>query len=722
MQLDQIRPSRRKDLIVVKRDSAARNHWVIKDPVQLNYFILDEFQYWLFCRLNGRNSITAIADAFNRYYSPIRSSAEDVLAFCMQMSRDSLLNETVDGSTIQKRRDARNRGRWMKIPMSLLSIRLPSMNARWFFDLAEFFGAGLFSPFAIVLTLVLFCFAGIVGVQNAAALVNELPFLGQIRAVDVVSFLIAMSMVKILHELGHAICCRRLGAECNELGIMFLVFSPCLYCNVTDSWILSKRWKRIAVVSAGIYVELIIASLAILGWHFCELPLLRMFFLNLVIVCSVSTLLVNGNPLMRYDGYFILSDLVDIPNLSDKARKVSWELLANVLFHIRTKENDPFQPSTRAFLVVYYLMSVAYRWFILIAIFWLAYSSLKSWGLTTFAIGVATVYGAMIGLAFCFAFSGFLMQKNKREKKRWPGILFVLGIIVGCGYLGTQYRVQRDVHADAMIELAEYQYVSVQVGGTLTWTAPAKSKVNAGDTIATLQSDELGQQLKKLEHEKRLIGLRIDNIETLISVDEKAEYELPELRARQVDLDRQIAKLNVQKNRLKIIASTDGEMIDWNAEDPRATQSPMQGWEGSLLDPKNQGCFVESGTTLCLIGKSGRFRVQLLIDERKMDLVNLGDQVRILLPTQPGKVLVGEIEQFSRDEVITRGAQGDASRDLEAASKWQGKNQVRAIVKLREPLPFSFHGVRGKADILIANETVGQIVKRFLVETFRFEL
>ena len=125
-------------------------------------------------------------------------------------------------------------------------------------------------------------------------------------------------------------------------------------------------------------------------------------------------------------------------------------------------------------------------------------------------------------------------------------------------------------------------------------------------------------------------------------------------------------------------------------------------------------------------GRQVRFAVGVRVIDRVSD-ARLGREVDHAI--RPGLVderrrsrRVGEIEQFSRDEVITRGAQGDASRDLEAASKWQGKNQVRAIVKLREPLPFSFHGVRGKADILIANETVGQIVKRFLVETFRFEL
>ena len=102
---------------------------------------------------------------------------------------------------------------------------------------------------------------------------------------------------------------------------MLLVFTPCLYCNVSDSWMLASKWQRIAIAAAGMYVELILATSRTFLWWFSEPGLFNSLCLNTMLVCSVGTLLFNGNPLLRYDGYYILSDLVEVPNLGAIVRR-----------------------------------------------------------------------------------------------------------------------------------------------------------------------------------------------------------------------------------------------------------------------------------------------------------------------------------------------------------------------------------------------------------------
>ena len=135
-----------------------------------------------------------------------------------------------------------------------------------------------------------------------------------------IGFLIAISITKIFHEFGHAVACRRMGASCNEGGLMLLFFAPCLYCDVSDARIIEKTSKRTIVMLGGVYFELILATIAVLLWANCDSLLMRNFLLNISIVASISTILVNLNPLMKFDGYYVFSEVVGIQNLSGKSQ------------------------------------------------------------------------------------------------------------------------------------------------------------------------------------------------------------------------------------------------------------------------------------------------------------------------------------------------------------------------------------------------------------------
>ena len=132
-----------------------------------------------------------------------------------------------------------------------------------------------------------------------------------------------MAIVKVLHEFGHGLSCKKFGGECHEIGFMLLVFTPCLYCNVSDSWMLPNKWKRVWIGAAGIYVEMILASIAAFVWYFTEQgTTINDLCLNMMFLNVVSTVLVNGNPLLRFDGYYILMDALEIPNLRQKSTEV----------------------------------------------------------------------------------------------------------------------------------------------------------------------------------------------------------------------------------------------------------------------------------------------------------------------------------------------------------------------------------------------------------------
>ncbi len=147
---------------------------------------------------------------------------------------------------------------------------------------------------------------------------------------------LTMGAAKFIHELGHGLACKHYGGECHEIGMAFMVFSPCLFCDVSDSWVLANKWKRIFIACAGMMIEVFLSALAMLAWWHSQPGLLHHLCLNMFMVTTITTVIFNANPLLRYDGYYILSDLLEIPNLRTKADRMFRECVQPSLLGDRT--------------------------------------------------------------------------------------------------------------------------------------------------------------------------------------------------------------------------------------------------------------------------------------------------------------------------------------------------------------------------------------------------
>ena len=172
-------------------------------------------------------------------------------------------------------------------------------------------------------------------------------------------------LVKFIHELGHAFSCRRFGGECHEMGIMFLVFIPTPYVDASTAWAFPNKWHRIFVGAAGMIVELFVASLAAFVWittgdiH----SVVAQLAFNAMLIASVTTIVFNANPLLRYDGYYILSDFLEIPNLRQKSSEYALGLIKRHVFRVKLQHPLP-PPLQRFWLFTYAILSSIYRAFV----------------------------------------------------------------------------------------------------------------------------------------------------------------------------------------------------------------------------------------------------------------------------------------------------------------------------------------------------------------------
>ncbi|RUU62213.1 peptidase M50, partial [Mesorhizobium sp. M2C.T.Ca.TU.009.01.2.1] len=182
-----------------------------------------------------------------------------------------------------------------------------------------------------------------------------------LSAENLILLLIAFPMIKAVHELGHAYAVKRWGGTVHEIGVMLLVFMPVPYVDASDSLAFQNKWHRAIVGGAGIMVEIVLAALALIVWVNAEPGLVRAFAFNVMLIGGVSTLVFNGNPLLKFDGYYVLSDIIEIPNLASRANAYLGYLVQRYAFRIRSATSPVTASGEAGWLFFYGFAAFFYR-------------------------------------------------------------------------------------------------------------------------------------------------------------------------------------------------------------------------------------------------------------------------------------------------------------------------------------------------------------------------
>ena len=363
----------RRDLIVTSRDDGETI--AVKDPLALQYFEFSVPDWEIIRLLRKSDNLREWQSRVAAHFPDEFVSLLELKTFLQRAIQDRLV--TVDQSDYGQYlfRTQQTKIKFGKVQsiFQVLAFRFRGIDPDAFLDAISIVGKIVFHPVAVCLTFllsILLLFGILLNFDSFYASLPELNVLLQGR--NLIWMMVALSLVKVLHELGHGLCCKRFGSDCNEIGVMLLAFTPCLYCNVTDSWMMKNRWHRLFVAAAGIYVELMLAVAAFLIWYFSVPGVVHSLAFNVMAICSINTLLLNGNPLLRYDGYYVLSDLLKVPNLSHRAKDTmkSWMRWAFVPF-ARAGESETLEPEMPSvWLALFGVASWLYRWFVLLMIFW----------------------------------------------------------------------------------------------------------------------------------------------------------------------------------------------------------------------------------------------------------------------------------------------------------------------------------------------------------------
>lgn len=344
--------------------------WTVHDPVRNQFLRIDWPAYEVLCRWEMGDA-QAIAQAITRE-TTLTLNPEDVKAVVQLMAAHQMLRPLPASAAEMARQHQRQQGtafQWLlhhylffRVPL----LRPDAWLQRWL-PVARLFGSQAF----LTLTGVALFF-GLVQIVRQwdgfrAALVDTVNWEG------LAAYALAVVAVKFIHELGHAFTARHFGCRVPTMGVAFLVMWPMAYTDTQDTWRLTDPRQRLRVACAGIATELVIAAWATLAWALLPDGALRSAAFVLATTSWVMTLAVNASPFMRFDGYFILSDALDMPNLHARSFALARWKLREGLFGLGEPAPEVFRPGVQALLIAFAWSTWLYRLVLFIGIALLVY-------------------------------------------------------------------------------------------------------------------------------------------------------------------------------------------------------------------------------------------------------------------------------------------------------------------------------------------------------------
>jgi putative peptide zinc metalloprotease protein len=721
----------RADLLATRVEGVGATTWIVKDPLTLEHFQFSAEEHALVDWLREPVTIAELQRLFHRRFSPQTITPQAIWDFLSRLHSSGLVvsDSRGQGQELLARRDRETVRRWAFSWSGLLGIRFRGVDPDAFLTAVHNSCRWFFSPLTAMAAIAVVLWALLLVIGHFGEFRDRLPDISAL--VDwrnLPWLLLAIGAVKVLHELGHALACKHFGGEVHELGFMLLVFTPCLYCDVSDAWRLPSKWKRIAVSSAGVMVELVLAAIATIVWWYAQPGIVQLLALNVIIICTINTLLINGNPLMRYDGYYILSDLVEVPNLWQRSREALRHFWSNWLLGQPTVD-DPLLPATqRPWLAVYAVVSKVYMVFVMVAIVWGLAKTLAPHHLqnVAYAVGLTVLGSALVGPVK----SAVELVRNpvRRAEVRRGRLALVaavaLAILVGILAIPVDYHVS----APLVLLPADAARVYATVEGTLENILPAGTKVARGDKIGTLANMPTQLELARLEGECRLRQMRVDHLEKLRGGDPEANDQLPTAQMALADSKRRLEERRNEAERLTLKAPADGIVIPApRVSSDQSNDNRLASWSGSLLDAEALGAHVRPGTLTCLVGDPHQLTAVLLVDDVDVKFLQPGQRARLRIDQLPGQVIEGEVVEVARRETSdpeqSKAARADLS-PLLAGLIAPGKDgaHYEARVRFDSVPPALVVGGRGDAKVAAERITLARRILRYVGQTFRLPM
>ena len=680
-----LQPRLREGVQVLHRRLRARAWVLLLDPVTQRFHRLSPAVWQVLQLLDGRRTLDDIWHAACAIPASAREQAgrveqsaisqSELVQLMASLHANDLLQSQVtpDAGEVFERYEKQVKQKFKQTWLNPMNIRLPLLHPDAWFERHAALARALVSGPVLILWLALVLPAVALAWQHWGALTENLS--DRVLAGSNVALLwLIYPLVKGVHEWAHGVAVKAFGGTVREMGLMFMVFTPVPYVDATSSYRFPSKWARALVAAAGIMAELTLGAVAVYAWLLAEPGVVTAVAFNVIFIAGVSTVLVNGNPLMRYDGYFIFCDLLEVPNLGQRATQYWTYLIDRYAFGARDARPPLQAQGERLLLASYGLVSPIYRLFITVGLIWFVASEYLLVGAVMALLSVWSAFALPVWRSWKhLSQSASLAQRRRPAKRR--SLLFLLGLMAVLGLVPLPFY---SVH-QAVVWVPDEAIVRAEAAGLVERELTlAGGRVTAGQGLLVLASPTL-------EAERALAAAGLARVEAqLRQAEVEARPKAQALRGELLSRTAKLADADLRFAALSVTSHTSGRWV------PKAPTL-------------QSGRYVKRGEVLGVVVAGPSQVVRTAVPQEDMDLIRSrlrGVDVRLVqavAAARPARlsrqVPGGDFELVS--EALGTSGGGDIAVD---PSKPGGRHALKRVfdveVQLDEPSPAALFGDR----------------------------
>ena len=559
-----LKPQLRQNIEVLPRMLRGRIWFLLFEPMSQRFVRVNPETWHVITLLDGQSNVEQIWDKsaeyieqqnrnFNKQDRAI--SQNELVQLLTQLYNNDLLQTEVsfDAEEMFQRF---KKHKFNKLKQSLLnpiSLKIPLVYPDKVFNRLKKLAQSIFTIWGLSLWFIIVCPAVLLLAQYWPLLINNLS--DRVLATNNLFILwLTYPIVKLIHEFSHGLAIKAWNGNVREMGLMLILFIPVPYVDATSSYHFISKWQRVAVSIAGILTELLLGALAIYLWISTQSGILHAFAYNIIFIAAVSTVLVNGNPLMRYDGYYILSDLLEIPNLAGRATKYWVYLSDRYLLGAKIAQPPYAAENEKIWLIIYGIISPMYRVTIMISLIWFVAQKYFFFGLIlAFISGFMTIISPLYkGIKHIYQGTTLSKYRDQAIRRFW-GIIatfIIIFFIIPFPYFTTH---------QAIVWMPEESIIRANESGHISQVNLKNNQIHKNQMMFQLSNSELIEkyELQKLQVEELDYKLR-----------QAALDDIPQLQKLQYQKQGAIQQLQAYETKFKqlqIYSQLDG---NWFSKDP----------------------------------------------------------------------------------------------------------------------------------------------------------
>ena len=547
-----LRPRLRRQVTIHRHRYRGQAWYVLHDRVSNKTHRVTPEVYLFVGRMDGKTTVDTLWAQVAEELGEHAPSQDEIVTLLAQFHANDLIltGTSPDAEELFERYTKQSRQLWKQNITNPVSFRVPLWDPDRFLARTLPLVRPLIGPFGALLSLAIILAALIVAGTRWNELTQNAS--DQILAASNLMIMAACyPFVKALHELGHGYVAKAYGAEVREMGIMFLVFFPVPYVDASGATAFKSKWRRAAVSAAGIWVEAFIASLALFIWSAVEPGTVRAVAYSVILIAGFSTIVVNGNPLLRFDGYYVMADVLELPNLGQRANRYLAHLVERYLFRILPKPNFNATASERAIFLAYAPAAFVYRLVIMVGIGLLIASQL-------FIFGILFAIWSFFNVAIKPIVKGYwyVFTNPRLRRRRTRAVSFATGGALAVALLLFLLPVPFTTISEGVVWLPERAHVRAGSSGFVERLEIApRSRVAVGTRLLQLTDPIMDARIAALR-------ARVRELDVQLAADKVTDIAKAQIT--RVERDEEVDRLAEEERKLQsmnIIAGMDGVFV-----------------------------------------------------------------------------------------------------------------------------------------------------------------